>query len=695
MSPKAVKKKKTKKLVALDTETTGGDFWHGAKPYLVTICDEDHNQTWWEWDVDPITRQPNIPQQDLREIQQAIDDAGWLVLQNTKFDVHALDTIFTGKLRWDWDKVYDTLIAGHLLASNQPHDLTTMAMVYLRANLQPYEDDIEEATQAARRWAKSNRPNWRIAKKGDPMMPSAKEKTWKFDMWLPRVVAKEEGYAEDHPWYSLCSTYANSDSAATLALFPAMQRHIVKRKLWRIYEARLKVLRIAHLMEDTGISIHGKRLEELTKTYKKESNKANRLCVAIAEKRGFELELPKSGNNKSLSEFVFSPKGLNLAPKQEDLPKQGKGYRKSQFLTPTGKPSLSKPVLEHWMATLPEKSAALRFVTALRGKRKRDTALTYMEGYKRFWLPEAADWYRLHPSMNPTGTDTLRWSVSNPNEQNISKQEGFNLRYCFGPAPGREWWSLDAKNIELRLPAFEAGETEMIDLFRNEDKPPYYGSYHMLIFDTLHPDKFAKHGMDSKKVFESTWYQWTKNGNFAVQYGAVESSGTADRAYHVPGAQRRIQSRFTKVTELNKRLMKFAAEHGYVETIPDKTVDPDRGYPVECTRSRWGTILPTVPLNYHTQSSAMWWMQKAMVRCQSYLDQINENATHKAYLILQVHDELVFDFPRGQGPKPWKTNLAKVKTIRRLMEKGGDDYGIPTPVSLTYHAKTWSEGVSI
>lgn len=307
-------------------------------------------------------------------------------------------------------------------------------------------------------------------------------------------------------------------------------------------------------------------------------------------------------------------------------------------------------------------------------------------------------WYVLHPNLNPTGTSTLRWSCSNPNEQQISKQEGYNLRYGFGPGPGREWWSGDAQNIELRLPAYEAGETEMIQLFERPNDPPYFGSNHLLVFDTLHPEKFAKHGKEVKKVFESTWYQWTKNGNFAVQYGAIDrddGEGTADRAYHVPGAQKRIKARFNKIAGLNDRCIAYAEKYGYVETMPDKTVDPKRGYPLLCTRTEYNRILPTVPLNYRIQGTAMWWMMKAMIRCQEYLDELNRSDPRGFYLIMQVHDELVFDFPKGRGKEPHREHLPKIRALRRMMEEGGQDIGIPTPVSFKYHPNNWSEEVAI
>jgi len=131
-----------------------------------------------------------------------------------------------------------------------------------------------------------------------------------------------------------------------------------------------------------------------------------------------------------------------------------------------------------------------------------------------------------------------------------------------------------------------------------------------------------------------------------------------------------------------------------VETLPDKTVDPKRGYPLYCSRAEWGGVLPTVPLNYHVQGTAMWWMMKAMIRCQNYLDKLNMEASsgREYHLVMQVHDELVFDFPRGETPQE---NLLVILEIKRLMELGGEDISIPTPVSCEYHAENWAEGVKI
>lgn len=659
-------------LRSLDTEVTGVDLHHGATPYLVSVCHNDEN-SWWEWDVDPTNRKVQLDG-SVQDIQELVDSGCHFVLQNPKFDVAALACI--GIKCWPWHRTWDTLMAGHLLASNRPHDLTGMCLDYLGLDLDPLESDVEQSTKEARTWAKSNRPDWQIAKKGLSEMPSAKEKVWKYDMWLPRAIALEENYEAGHPWHTYCSDYCNGDSSSTLALFLVMIKMLKDRGLWAIYLERLKLLPVVYQMEATGITLNRNRQILLSKDYRKESKVLEAKCENIAKVLDYQLILPKAGVNNSLRNFV----PVLLSEEQLlELP-----------LTGTGMPSLNKEALEHLIATLPRNSVQLAFVKALRNKRRRDTAVQYMEGYERFWLPIAdlsSEWARLHPSLNPTGTHTLRFSSSNPNEQNISKQEGFNLRYLFGPVPGREWWSLDGQNLELRLPAYEAGETEMIDLFEQPDKPPYFGSYHLLVFDTLHPDKFAKHGKACKDKYASTWYQWTKNGNFSVQYGAIPESGTADRAYHVPGAQLKVQQRFTKIDALNQKQIAIANRQGYVETMPDKTVDPTRGYPILCTRTDYGRILETVPLNYHIQGTAMWWMSKAMVRCQEYLNELTSRFKQPYLMVMQVHDELVFDLPY----KANAGNLPYIRQIAKLMEQGGKDIGVPTPVAIKYHPNNWAE----
>jgi len=669
---------------SLDTETNGVDLHHGAKPYLVTACNDQNEVTYWEVDVDPLTREPQWTEDEITEIWEYLDSYDLWVFQNAKFDLTALSTI---GFIWDkshWAKVHDTLYSAHLLFSNQPKDLTTLAMVHIGVNIQPYEDKVELATLESLKVIKKNPllfPNWRLAKAGLPEMPSADKKVWKYDMWVNRAVAKVMNYPSGHPAWTATANYANADSSVTLPIHDVLQEKLKKRKLTKIYKERLKVIPVVYKMEMDGVTVSGNRLKTMQQEFREDSTRSAAICMNIANEYKYDLEMPKgSSNNNSLLGFVFGPLGLE-----------------SVKPTATGKPCFDKDVIDSYMATLEPKTKAATFIRNLRGNRKRSKALEAMDSYEEYWLPtRIKDWYKLHCSLNVTGTDTLRFSSQNPNAQNISKQEGFNVRYCFGPAPGREWWSLDYSNLELVIPAYLANEPDMIQLFERPKDPPYFGSYHMLIFDLLHPEKFAKHGMKCKEIYESTWYQWTKNGDFAVQYNAQEISGTADRAYHVPGAQRRIKDKLANIERFSQQTIEFANKHGYVETVPDKTVDPEHGYPLLCTRSKWGSVLATVPLSYKIQGTAMWCTFKAMLRCSDYLEELNRKAKKELYFMpLQIHDELVFDFPKGVGKEPHKTNLPKVQHIQKLMQQSGDDIGIPLRTTITYHNESWSQGVKV
>ena len=659
--------------LAVDTETTGIDLYHGARPFFVTACDQDGNQTFWEWPVDPLTRVPRIPPGDVAEVQALLDSAEEVVCHNGKFDATALATI---GVDFPWAKAHDTLLASHLLSSNTPHDLTSLGVVYLDRSILEFEKKLRLVVQRCRRYCRTNLRDWLVASDTTPGIPSAAgDSSWRCDYWLPKALADHDPDREDAgELSSVLEEYSNADSALTAELWPVFRDSLVKQDLWDIYTHRRKLLPIAQGMERNGLSVNLAEYRRLVERYFERSEYTERVCTGIASTFGYELTLPKSGRNASLHRFVFdvlNAPPLKLSEKTKE-PSLDQDTRESleKYFAPTTK--------EHvFFARLNEKTAC-------------DKALTNLDTYARYWkvLPDVPDWGVLHPWTNPTGTDTLRWSFSNPNQANISKREGYNLRYLFGPRPGRVWYSGDAQNIELRIPTFEAGETALMDVFLRPKDPPYYGSYHLVVFDVLHPEKFKQHGAEAKTVFESTWYQWVKNGNFAVIYGAQEAK--ADATYRVKGAYRMIRDRFPKIAELNDKMLKHARKHGYVETIPDREVHPRRGYPLLCSRAESGAVVPTTPLNYHVSGTAMQWMCKAMVRCQVALDAWKRQDGFDGWIAAQVHDELLFDFP--QEGELDGTNVARIRDLKVLMERGGDDIGVPTPVSFERHATTWAEG---
>lgn len=661
-------------ILAIDTETTGLDFAHSARPFFVSTCDEEGEQRYWEWSVNPRTRMPLVPSDDLDEIEELVRAADVVVGHNVKFDVRALGTLRASFLDWPWDKTDDTMLMSHLLHSNQPKSLTDLTIRWLGHDLSGLEDELERAVKAGRTLCRrkdfvEKRGQWLVAKEGVKGMPSAKGECWRYDYWLPRALDRSS---------EALRNYALADTAATIALRKVLLREVEGRGLARIYRHRVEQLAVACRMEVEGVTVNLKNFDELRPVYREKSERLKAELEGIARKYNVELTLPKNGVNASLRRIMFDVFKVPpvFSPKSK-----------------TGEPTLDKSAMALYQATLPE-GDALAFVAALAQKRKVDTSLSYMESYETFFVPVSPGYARIHPSINIVGTDTLRTTSQNPNEQQISKQvdaEGHSLRYAFGPGPGREWWSMDYENIELRIPAYLAQEEELIQLFERPDDPPYYGSNHLFAAHVLWPSEFEeclRTGEQFKKKYKDTLYQWTKNGNFAVQYGAMEESGTADRAYHQRGAQRKIKDRLRRIAALNEETIRSANRLGYVETIPDRDVEPGRGYPLMCSRTGFGEVRPTVPLNYLVQGTAMQCTMKATVRCQRLLDGWNAASAGRwrGFIAMQVHDEIVFDLP-ALGKK----NLPKVNALRRAMEMSGVDIGIPLKVSVSFHPNNWAE----
>jgi len=260
----------------------------------------------------------------------------------------------------------------------------------------------------------------------------------------------------------------------------------------------------------------------------------------------------------------------------------------------------------------------------------------------------------------------------------------------FGPPSGKEWWSLDFDNFELRIPAYESGEPAMLELFENPDASPYFGSYHSLICHILHKEEFEKckdgNGFKNKRP---DLYRKAKSGNFAELCGAVDTkdgNSTADKTFGVPGAQSIIASRLTNKNRLNKELVNFANSHGYVQTIPDKEIDSEKGYPIVCDFNYHRgirTVKPTQPMSYHVQGTACWVVYRAMDKVEKYLKKFGPDYE----IIMNVHDELSFSFP-------FKDNLGNlniIRKVREIMESCGDSIGVKLTCGIDYHPKNWND----
>lgn len=732
-------------IISLDCETNGLDFPMGAMPYLVTTCDDDGEIRWWEWDVDPLTRKPTIPQDDVADIAALIDAAELIYIQNAKFDARALAAI---GIDLPWDKVRDTLVASHLLASNHRHDLTWLCVEYLGVDIEPYELSIKEVTRACRKIVKRDYPHWRIAREGLPEMPSVddgskrdEDKPWKNDMWLPRALVKAgteklkeltgaDTWLPHDSWLKSCSAYANADSEHTLYLGVELERLIRQRGYWTIYEHRLKLPRAACEMECYGVTAIGEYTGATVLEFQTHIAESESAMVGIAAEYGHDLELAKGAVlNDNMRDFFYGSikqtcprcdytkrvKHWNREEANGDVcpkcakPSRGREGVKHSLVTSkaanlalpiktsskTGNATLDVNAMQEYLHTLDE-GPALDFISLLADKRMYDTALSYMEAYQRYWVPVAGTpgFYRIHPSLNPCGTDHLRWSSNSPNMQNVSgESKKISNRACFGPLPDREWWRMDFKSIENRLPAYESGEPAMIELFERPKDPPFFGSYYLLNASITCPDLFwpiaEREGAFKKE--QPLAYKHVKFGTLAMQYGCGERK--ADLLFRMRGAFKLLKDKLPLLTALQEKYLRIAEKDGYVETMPDRTVDPAHGYPILASRTDDGRVLSTTPFNYHISGTACWCKNTALVRCAEQCRLWRADG-FDANVALEVHDEILFDFPRGAT---MDDNLPRALILKGLMEEAGENLvpSIPTPVSLEYHTESWANGVVV
>ena len=137
--------------LALDTETTGLELLHGCKPFFVGTCDSSGTIKYWEWKVNPLTREPIIPEQDRIALVKHIRGKT-LIFHNASFDITALETIGI-KLSFSRDNLHsnpkrhklsvnqiylarcntfhDTQIASHAFRTSDPRGLKELALLHL------------------------------------------------------------------------------------------------------------------------------------------------------------------------------------------------------------------------------------------------------------------------------------------------------------------------------------------------------------------------------------------------------------------------------------------------------------------------------------------------------------------------------------------------------------------------------------
>lgn len=256
---------------------------------------------------------------------------------------------------------------------------------------------------------------------------------------------------------------------------------------------------------------------------------------------------------------------------------------------------------------------------------------TYAEGLKKFIKSDG----KIHTIFSQTITSTGRLSSSEPNLQNISvrDEDGREIRKAFKPSDGNILMSSDYSQIELRVLSSLANEPKMLDAFNNG----------IDIHTKTAMDVF---GLEKDEVTSLVRRQ-AKAVNFGVVYG-ISDFGLANQAgLSFKEAKKFIDDYFLTYPNIKNYLneqVKFCEDNGYVKTILNR-----RRYIPEIHDSKWPIreFGKRAAMNATIQGSAADIIKIAMVNVYKAIKDNNL----KSKLILQVHDELIFDVYKDEEEK--------------------------------------------
>jgi DNA polymerase-1 len=420
-----------------------------------------------------------------------------------------------------------------------------------------------------------------------------------------------EPAARAYPFRELCEDRglasevvdeAGADAVLCHALAAWQRDEIRARGLTDLLtDVELPIVRILREMEQVGVKLDTAQIKEISERVKAE---ADSLESDIFELAGEEFTL---GSPKQLEEILFGKLGLSRG-------RRGKtGYSTdARVLQAIRAEHEIIPKIERW-----------RELTKL--------AQTYLDA-----LPLLVDAdSRLHTTFNQTAATTGRLSSNNPNLQNIPIRTplGREIRACFVADTGNLLVSADYSQVELRLLAHIAGEDVLKEIFRRGED--VHTATACRVFRVT-PDQIDP-GMRSK----------SKMINYGIVYG-LSAYGMADRL-DIPQEEaaefiERYMTGFPAVKRFIEETIEQGTEHGYVSTMFGR-----RRQVPELRSRRWDMRKQgeRFAVNMVIQGTAADIMKMAMVRC----DRALAEAGLQSKLVLQIHDELLFEGPADEAER--------------------------------------------
>ncbi|MEK7135541.1 MAG: DNA polymerase, partial [Patescibacteria group bacterium] len=236
---------------------------------------------------------------------------------------------------------------------------------------------------------------------------------------------------------------------------------------------------------------------------------------------------------------------------------------------------------------------------------------------------------RLHAEFLQTGTTTGRMASQNPNLQNIPlrSERGRAIRHAFIASSGFALVALDYSQIELRLAAILSGDEKLCEIFRNGRD--------------VHQEVAAQVFHVAPDTVDAEMRRRAKIINFGILYGMGVNALRAQLGSTTAEAHAFYDEyfeQFKTLSEYLERTKGFARKHGYTEThLGRRRQFPEMKSSLPYVRAQAERMAINAPIQ-GTQADII---KLAMVRVDEMLGK--ENAHTDAYLLLQVHDELVYE----------------------------------------------------
>ncbi len=396
--------------------------------------------------------------------------------------------------------------------------------------------------------------------------------------------------------------YAAEDADITLLLWRALKPQLIPHKATTVYETLERPLvPVLARMERNGIKVDRQMLSRLSGDF------AQGMASLEAEIADMVGEPFNVGSPKQLGDILFGKMGLP----------GGKKTKTGAWATPAS-------ALEDLAAEgheLPRKVLDWRQLQKLRS--------TYTEALAQAINPDTG---RVHTSFALAATTTGRLSSSDPNLQNIPvrTEAGRKIRRAFIAEPGAKLVSADYSQIELRVLAHVADIGQLKQAFA---------------------DGLDIHAMTASEMFnvpiegmDPIVRRQAKAINFGIIYG-ISAFGLANQlGIGRSEAGEYIKTyfeRFPGIKQYMDDTKAFCREHGYVETIFGRRAHyPD----IKASNPAMRAFNERAAINAPIQGSAADIIRRAMIR----MDRALAEAKLNAKMLLQVHDELIFEVPESE-----------------------------------------------